>query len=85
MSNIDNQFELFRGHINQISPEDQLRIGTLLSECGKDTVLTRLNEIGCYSCFIFYPDERGIYIYYKTLVGNYVIRTYVIRIRDQYS
>jgi hypothetical protein len=84
MSNIDNQFELFRGHINQISPEDQLRIGTLLSECGKDTVLKRLNEIGFYSCFNFYPSERGIYIYYKTLVGKRVICIHGLR-RDQYS
>ena len=80
MSNIDKRFGPFRGHINQISPKDQIRIGTLLSECGKDTVRTRLNEIGFDSCFDFYPSEPGIYIYYKTSVRNYVIR-----IREPYS
>jgi len=80
MSNSDQRFGPFRGHISQINPKDQLRIVTLLSECGKDTVRTRLKEIGFDSCFDFYPFESGIYIYYKTSVRNYVIR-----IREPYS
>jgi hypothetical protein len=72
------------GNINQISPEDQRRIGTLLSECGKDTVLKRLNEIGFYGGFDFDLFNPGIYIYYKTSVGKRVICIHGLR-RDQYS